>query len=239
MSGSEIVNDDAAAVGTGDGVGRKPSPILKVAIVLLVAMGGLAAVFAANVRTASDEAQPGTGMPAAAGEYRFEVGEPGPGDEALPIHLPSTVGGTFDLADRRGQTVLLYFQEGIMCQPCWDQLIEIERRWKHFEALGIDSIVSITTDPLDALKQKVADEDLATPILSDHDPMFEPDRSVQEAYRTNRYGMMGRMHSGHTFIVVNEDGEIEWRADYGGAPDYTMYLPVKNLVADMEVGLKR
>jgi peroxiredoxin Q/BCP len=51
--------------------------------------------------------------------------------------------------------------------------------------------------------------------------------------------MMGRMHSGHTFIVVDEDGIIRWRADYGGAPDYTMYLPVRNLLADLQVGLKR
>lgn len=36
-----------------------------------------------------------------------------------------------------------------------------------FQALGIDRIVSITTDPLDVLKQKVADERWATPILSD------------------------------------------------------------------------
>ncbi|MDQ3532924.1 MAG: hypothetical protein M3456_11235 [Actinomycetota bacterium] len=62
---------------------------------------------------------------------------------------------------------------------------------------------------------------------------------MQEAYETNRYGMMGRMHSGHTFIVVDEDGIIRWRADYGGAPDYTMYLPVRNLLADLQVGLKR
>ena len=126
-----------------------------------------------------------------------------------------------------------------MCQPCWDQLVAIEKQWTRFEALGIDSIVSITTDPIDVPKQKVPDEDLSTPILSDYDPMFEPERSVQEAYQTNRYGMMGKMHSGHTFIVVGEDGKILWRADYGGAPDYTMYLPVRNLLADMQVGLER
>ncbi len=85
----------------------------------------------------------------------------------------------------------------------------------------------------------MADEAISTPILSDYDPMYQPMLSVQEAYETNRYGMMGRMHSGHTFIVVDEDGIIRWRADYGGAPDYTMYLPVRNLLADLQVGLKR
>lgn len=124
-----------------------------------------------------------------------------------------------------------------MCQPCWDQLKEIERDWSKFEALGVEAVVSITSDPMDASKQKVADEGLTTAVLSDYDPMFRPEDSVQEAYQTNRFGMMGRMHSGHTFIVVGPDGKIRWRADYGGAPDFTMYLPVPNLVADMRKGL--
>lgn len=175
--------------------------------------------------------------PVRAGQYRFDVGNPGPGDTALPIRLPSTDGTEFDLASLRGKTVLLYFQEGVMCQPCWDQLKEIERDWSKFEALGVEAVVSITSDPMDASKQKVADEGLTTAVLSDYDPMFRPEDSVQEAYQTNRFGMMGRMHSGHTFIVVGPDGKIRWRADYGGAPDFTMYLPVPNLVADMRKGL--
>lgn len=178
-------------------------------------------------------------VPALAGQYRFVVGSPGPGAVAPPIRLPSTSGGVFDLQSLRGKTVLLYFQEGVMCQPCWDQLKQIEASWSEFRALGMDTIASITTDPLEASKKKVADDRLTTPILSDPDPMFRPQDSVQEAYQTNRYGMMGRMHSGHTFIVVGPDGKIRWRADYGGAPDFTMYLPVPNLLADMQKGLEK
>jgi peroxiredoxin Q/BCP len=36
---------------------------------------------------------------------------------------------------------------------------------------------------------------------------------------------------------VGPDGEIRWRADYGGSPNYTMYVPVANLVADLRAGL--
>lgn len=218
---------------------RSRSLVLKLVAVLVAAIAVLAVIFyiSNDGRTDADAQDAGSRESAAAGQYKFAVGEPGPGDQALPIRLPST-NGTFDLASLQGQTVLLYFQEGLMCQPCWDQLKDIEMQWDQFEALGMDTIVSITTDPLDALQQKVADEELTTPVLSDFDPMFFPERSVQEAYQTNRYGMMGKMHSGHTFIVVGSDGMILWRADYGGAPDYTMYLPIRNLVADMEVGLK-
>lgn len=177
--------------------------------------------------------------PDLAGQYRFDVGTPGPGDPALPLRLPSTNGGEFNLDGLLGSTVLLYFQEGVMCQPCWDQLKEIEMKWSQFEALGIDSIVSVTSDPLEDSRRKIADEGLTTAVLADPDPMSQPEDSVQEAYQTNRYGMMGKMHSGHTFIVVGPDGKILWRADYGGPPDFTMYLPVSNLLADMKKGLEK
>lgn len=55
-----------------------------------------------------------------AGKYAFQVGQPGPGTAAPTFSLPSTAGGTFNLAAYRGKTVLLYFQEGLTCQPCWD-----------------------------------------------------------------------------------------------------------------------
>ncbi len=50
--------------------------------------------------------------------------------------------------------------------------------------------------------------------------------------------MMGDSTNGHTFVVVGPDGKIQWRADYGGAPDYTMYVPVPDLLADMRAGLE-
>ncbi len=163
----------------------------------------------------------------------FDVGTPGPGAQAPTFELPSTSGGTFDLADARGDTVLLYFQEGIMCQPCWDQIDDIEERFADFQALGVDRMVSITTDDLDLLRQKVTDEDLQTPVLSD------PDLALAEDYNANQYGMMGTSMYGHSFILVGPDGEIQWRADYGGAPDYTMYLPPDQLLDDLRSGLEQ
>ncbi len=92
--------------------------------------------------------------------------------------------------------------------------------------------MSITTDPIDVVRQKVADERLTTPLLSDRD------LAVSQAYDTNSYGMMGNTRNGHTFVIVGPDGRIVWRADYGGAPKYTMYVPVASLVADMLQGME-
>ncbi len=68
--------------------------------------------------------------------------------------------------------------------------------------------------------------------------LSDPNLAVSKTYDANKYGMMGGSHNGHTFIVVGPDGEIKWRADYGGAPDYTMYVPVPDLLADMREGLE-
>ena len=73
----------------------------------------------------------------------YAVGEPGPGAAAPTFTLPSTAGGDFDLEAQRGKTVLLYFHEGLGCQPCWDQIRDIEKSWSGFTALGIDRFVAI------------------------------------------------------------------------------------------------
>lgn len=200
---------------------RRSNLGLKIAGVVVVAVAILATVYF----TSGGGTTPGAGL---AGRYPFEVGSPGPGETAPPIELPSTEGGTFTLRELQGETVLLYFQEGAMCQPCWDQLRDIEQQWSQFEALGVDRVVSITTDPMSVLRQKVVLEGLESPVLSD------PDLEVSREYTTNQYGMMGGSHNGHSFILVGPDGTIQWRADYGGAPKYTMYLPVQNLLADLQ-----
>lgn len=156
---------------------------------------------------------------------------PGHGQEAPAVRLATSTGGDFDLVKQRGKTVLLYFQEGLMCQPCWDQIAEIEKHIGEIRALGVDKIVSITTDPVDLIAQKMKDMRLTATVLSD------PDLSVSKAYQANDFRMMGRSRDGHSFILVAPNGKIRWRADYGGAPDFTMFVPAANLVAHMRDSL--
>ncbi len=200
---------------------------VKVAVLIGVALIVLGMVYVFNTASGSPAGSSQTG------QYTFAVGSLGPGELAPAVRLQSTDGSTFDLAALRGKTVLLFFQEGITCEPCWTQIKDIESHVQQFRALGIDTMVSITSDPLDALKQKVADEALSTPVLSD------PNLAVSRTYHANQYGMMGDSSDGHTFIVIGPDGRIKWRADFGGAPNYTMYVPVSTLIADMKEGLNR
>ena len=90
---------------------------------------------------------------------------------------------------------------------------------------------AITSDPVGQLRQKVEDEDLRTPILSDRDLSLAP------SYEANQYGMMGAGMYGHSFVLVGPDVNIRWRADYGGAPKYTMYVRPAALLEDLREGL--
>lgn len=198
-----------------------------------VGLAVVAAVLALGVIFALVHAGFGGGGAGQTGQYAYTVGDPGTGAQAPAVVLPATTGGTFDLSQQRGKTVLLYFQEGLTCEPCWTQLKDIDSHLAEFHALGIDEVVSVTTDPLDAITQKARDEGITTPVLSD------ANLSASNAYHTNQYGMMGASRDGHSFVVVGPDGRIEWRADFGGAPNYTMYVPVSTLLTDLRQGLHK
>ncbi|KVS15056.1 hypothetical protein WK35_03880 [Burkholderia vietnamiensis] len=201
--------------------------MLSAGLAVLVAL--VAAIFWIH---AQQEAGRGGAFGQLAGKYRFQVGDPGPGQLAPPIRLMSTDGNVFDLSGMRGKSVLLYFQEGVTCQPCWDQAKDLATHSDQLRALGVDSVVTIASDPVDVMRRVAKDMSLSYPVLSD------PDLAVSSAYHANDYGMMGRSRDGHSFVLVGPDGRIRWRADYGGAPDYTMYLPVPNLIADMRQGMR-
>jgi peroxiredoxin len=164
--------------------------------------------------------------------YKHVEGQPGTDTTAPEFTLTSNTGEQVSLADFHGKSLLLYFQEGLSCQPCWDQIKDLEQNQAALQAAGVDAVVSITTDPANLISRKVADENLTTPVLSD------PTMQVSEAYDANSYGMMGNMRDGHSFILVGPDGTIRWRADYGGAPDYTMFLPTDKMLADLNAEQK-
>jgi peroxiredoxin Q/BCP len=161
----------------------------------------------------------------------YGTGSPGIGQAAPDFTLKASTGKNIALQDFHGKNVLLYFQEGLTCQPCWDQLSDLEKSAPKLKAAGIDQVVSITTDPADLIARKTRDMRLTTPVLSD------PDLAVSKAYHANDFGMMGSSRDGHSFLLVGPDGAIRWRADYGGAPDYTMYVPVSKLLTDLKTGI--
>lgn len=164
------------------------------------------------------------------GQYVYQVGNPSPGEQAIDFTLPSTRGGEVGLSDYAGKTVLTYWHEGLGCQPCWDQIRDLEQSHEQLVAAGIDEFVSITSGPVDLIEQKMTDDGLDSVALAD------TNLEVSRKYEMNKFGMMGDSRDGHTFLLIGPDGEIQWRADYGGAPNYTMYIPVENLLADLDEG---
>lgn len=203
------------------------------ALAVAAAVAGLYAITSVGGSGGAGRASDASGL-RGSGDYVYAVGAPGPGQLAPPITLASTAGGTFDLAAYRGtQQVLLYFQEGLMCQPCWDQIVAIEKEMPKFKSLGVAGLVSITGDPLHLIQQKVADEGIKSPVLSD------PGYGTSDSYGARTYGMMHGQMAGHSFILVGRDGRIRWRADYGGEPNYTMFVPTEVLVQHLTEAIKQ
>ena len=167
-----------------------------------------------------------------ASSHAYQVASPGIGATAPGFTLAADTGGTISLSALRGRSVLLFFQEGLTCQPCWDQIKQIEAAAGQVKAAGIDETISITSDPVDLIAQKAKDMGLTTTVLSD------PGLAVSAQYHANQYGMMGAARDGHTFILVGPDGIIRWRADYGGPPAYTMDVPVSGLLSDLKAGAR-
>jgi peroxiredoxin len=209
---------------------RKPTPArpgrrrwvsTAIVVAILLALGGLYLTFRSNTTSTSG---------ASSGGKTYQVGTPGIGAPAILFTLPSASGKPVSLSDYHGKTVLLYFHEGLGCQPCWDQIRDLQKNTAALRAAGVDNVVSITSGPRDLIAQKMNDDKLTATSLAD------TDLSVSKRYNANKYGMMGTDRDGHTFILVGPDGRIQWRADYGGAPRYTMYVAVNRLLNDLKAG---
>jgi peroxiredoxin len=192
-----------------------------------IGIAGIAALAIAAMYLVYQSSPGKHGATAGGSGFKHVAGEPGIGAMAPSFTLTSGTGGQVSLADFRGKNVLLYFQEGLSCQPCWNQIKDLEQNPAALKTAGVDAVVSITTDPANLIGRKAADEKLTTPVLSD------PSIQVSRAYNANQYGMMGEMRDGHSFILVGPDGTIRWRADYGGKPDYTMFLPTAKMLTDL------
>lgn len=88
------------------------------------------------------------------------------------------------LAVMGAATVAIAMQGEAMPATSGWQLTDIEARWADFQSAGVDRVVSVTTDPLDALEQKVELEGISSPVLSDRGLV------VSWEYDTNSYGRM-------------------------------------------------
>lgn len=145
------------------------------------------------------------------------------GSVAPDFSLPSTVGKTISLADYKGKHVLLFFNEGVMCSPCWQEISRLERFKDDFDRLNA-VIIPISVDDQKTWDPILAEEKITTPILID------TERKVTALYKA--LGTPSSMHddrAGHTYVHINTDGKIHSSADFPN-----MNVPTNDLIQHIQ-----
>lgn len=151
------------------------------------------------------------------------------GKAAPDFALPATDGTIVRLAEVRARgNVLLYFQEGIMCPPCWQQMRDLKRDADQLASLNT-ALVTITVDPLEQLKAAVPREQVEGMTL-----VTDVDLKVSGTYQALFTGMMGGRTPGHSFVLVGTDGAILWRRDFK-----EMYVPNSSILDPVAKALGR
>jgi peroxiredoxin Q/BCP len=139
------------------------------------------------------------------------AGAPAPGDmvtkPAPEFSLPKLGGGEVTLSSFYGKrNVLVFFNEGYGCAPCWQQAVELQEDIATFAAMETE-VFAVMVDPPDLLKAEASRWGLgALPILVDES------RKVSKSYDA-----LGGMHAdkpNHTFVLISADGRVLWDADY-------------------------
>jgi peroxiredoxin Q/BCP len=150
----------------------------------------------------------------------------GVGSSAPNFTLQDVAGGTFTLSDYQGKSnVLLLFNEGLSCQPCLQQMHDLDGLNAQFSGMNV-LVVSVTPDSVDQLRGWMgAGGPQYGKVLSD------PGLVAFNLYHP--VGTGGSMMT-HTFILINKAGKVIWRQDYG--PD-TMYVQNTEVLAAVSKAL--
>ncbi len=128
------------------------------------------------------------------------------GDAAPAFSLPDQNGNTVNLADFRGQRVVIYFYPKDDTPGCTKEACNFRDQWSAFEQHGI-AVLGISKDGAASHAKFINKYTLPFTLLSDAEPC-----PVAESYGS--YGLkkfMGREYMGmmrHTFVVDGE-GKIE------------------------------
>ncbi len=152
------------------------------------------------------------------------IGRARVGDVAQDFRLPTADGRSISLSAYKGYPVLLFFSEGVGCDPCWRQIVELQNSP---ELAGLKvSIIAVTVDPVDSLQPIVEQWGIKVPVVSD------TSKKTASTYDTMNVGSMHPGEKpGHTFILVGEDGVIKWRYDLpqSEADSGRMYVPTEEV----------
>ena len=131
------------------------------------------------------------------------------GKPAPNFSLPSTAGKKITLSNYKGKkNVLIYFNEGLSCDPCMQQIPELEKYLGDFDKMNV-VVLTVMYDPVDQLKNAESQYNIKKiPMLSYQNANTDAD------YQLTSYSMAMGRRAGHTFVLVDKNGKIIWRKDY-------------------------
>lgn len=121
--------------------------------------------------------------------------------------LKTTDGRDVSLSDFLGKkNVLLFFNEGYGCDPCWQQTAQLQKDQQTFAEMGVE-VYAVMVDQPSLIKSEMTRWGLKTiPILVD-----------QTTNVSKSYDALGGMHANkpdHKFVLISREGTILWAADY-------------------------
>ena len=97
---------------------------------------------------------------------------------------------------------------------------------EEFRSLDIE-LLSISPDPLEFWELEAEKYEIDLPVLSD------PDNEVAKEYGVMQWAVGSE--PGHTFVLVDESGEVAWLRDYGAPKNGgLMYVAPSDLVQELE-----
>jgi len=100
-----------------------------------------------------------------------------------------------------------------------------------FKKLGVETI-SIARDPAEEQAPAARELGITVPMLVD------ANGNVSSAYDVLKYALPNG-EPGHTFVLVDAEGNIVWVKDYGAPdnPDRTMYVEINELYREVKNAL--
>jgi len=126
--------------------------------------------------------------------------------QAPDFTLPTLDGRQVTLSDFRGEkNVLLFFNEGYGCDPCWQQALALQQNLEQYAEMDTE-VFPVMVDPRDLLAREATRWGITLPILVD------ATTSVAASYDA-----LGGMHANkpnHTFVLIGKEGTIRWAQDY-------------------------
>jgi peroxiredoxin Q/BCP len=127
------------------------------------------------------------------------------GDKAPTFKLPSSTGETIDLADYKGQRVVLYFYPRADTPGCTKEACGFRDAIAGYKKLGVP-VFGVSPDPVKDVKKFAEKFKLNFPLLADED------HAVCEKYGVwQEKSMYGKKYMGaaRTTFVISGDGKIE------------------------------